>query len=160
MLIIEAILLCTVFWGICYLNTGTDEKNIKSFSSYPDEVQSIIKERQDLKAKIKQIAPTISFLSNVLVFSVIFFVLGLFIRQKDFTANFINILFLGQLLNVFDFLVIDMIWWRNSKRIRFSGTENNKSLYRNSKKHFISFVKGILAFVIVAVIDGFVLTWF
>ncbi len=34
-----------------------------------------------------------------------------------------NTLLLGQALNLFDFLVIDLLWWRHTKRVRFSGTE-------------------------------------
>lgn len=58
----------------------------------------------------------------------------------------------------FDFLVIDMLWWRNSKRIRFTGTENIRNIYKSPRKHLISFVKGILIFLIIAVIDGFLLS--
>ncbi len=35
--IIETFILCIVFFMLCYLGTGTDEKNLKSYSSYPDE---------------------------------------------------------------------------------------------------------------------------
>ncbi len=72
MLIIEIIIVCLLFWGICYFNTGSDEKNIKSFSSYPDEVQRIVKENPALNEKIKSPAPFVSFISNVLVFGVAF----------------------------------------------------------------------------------------
>ena len=48
MLIIEAIILCALFWGICYLNMGSDDKNIKGYSSYSDEVQKIVKENPAL----------------------------------------------------------------------------------------------------------------
>lgn len=42
--IIETFILCIVFFMLCYLGTGTDKKNLKSYSSYPDEVQSRIKD--------------------------------------------------------------------------------------------------------------------
>lgn len=37
-LVIEVIALCSIFFLICILGTGSDEKNLKSYSSYPDEV--------------------------------------------------------------------------------------------------------------------------
>lgn len=157
MLLIQIMIVCVLFWGICYLNTGSDEKNINSFSSYPDEVQHIVKENPDLNGKIKSTTPFISFISNVLVFCVVFLIFGFFIRQENFWHNFINLIILGECLNAFDFLVIDMIWWRNSKRIRFSGTENMPGIYKNPRKHAISFLKGILMFLIVALIDSFIL---
>lgn len=160
MLIFELVILCALFWGICYFNTGGDEKNIKSFSSYPDEVQHIIKENPVLRSKIKITPPLISFISNILIFGTVLFIFGIFIRQRDFVSNFINLLILGQSLNAFDFLIIDMVWWRNSKRIRFAGTENNQGLYKDPQKHFISFLKGIIVFLVIAIIDGLLLSLF
>ena len=158
MLIVELVILCVIFWGTCYLNTGSDDKNIKSYASYPDEVQEMIKKNPALQAKIKVTSPALSFASNTLVFGIVLFIFRLFVKADGFVANFINLLILGQCLNAFDFLVIDMLWWRNSKRIRFTGTEDRQDLYSNPKKHFISFLKGTAVFLIVAVIDGIVLT--
>lgn len=160
MLVLEIIILCVLFWGVCYLNTGSDDKNIKSYSSYPDEVQNIIKENSALQSKIRAASPVISFVSNLLLFGFILFIFGLFIKKNGFIANFVNLLLLGQCLNVFDFLVIDMLWWRKFKRIRFTGTEDKKELYANPRKHFISFLKGIVVFLLVAVIDGVILSVF
>lgn len=158
LLILELIILCLIFWGICFLNTGSDEKNIKNYVSYPDEVQKIIRENPDLQKKIKSVSPIVSFASNILVFGLVLFIFGLFFKKPSFKTNFINLMILGQALNAFDFFVIDMLWWRNSKRIRFEGTKNRAELYSNPKKHFISFFKGILLFLIIALIDGLILS--
>lgn len=158
LLILELIILCLIFWGICFLNTGSDEKNIKSYVSYPNEIQKIIKENPDLQKKIKSVSPIVSFASNILVFGLVLFIFGLFLKKPSFKTNFINLMILGQALNAFDFFVIDMLWWRNSKRIRFEGTKNRAELYSNPKKHFISFFKGILLFLIIALIDGLILS--
>lgn len=155
MLILELAILCILFWAICYLNTGSDEKNIKSYASYPDEVQEIVKKKPALQTKIKSTSPIMSFVINIFIFCLIFIP---FVKADGFIANFMHLLILGQCLNAFDFLVIDMLWWRNSKRVRFKGTEDRRDLYSNPKKHFISFLKGIAVFVIVAVIDGTLLT--
>lgn len=158
LLILELTTLCLVFWAICFLNTGSDEKNVKSFTSYPDEVQKIVKKNPKLQPKIKSISPVASFTSNILVFGVVLFIFGLFLKKPSFKTNFINLLILGQVLNAFDFLIIDMLWWRHSKRIRFEGTKDRAELYSNPKKHFISFLKGIALFLILALIDGLILS--
>lgn len=158
LLILELIILCLIFWGICFLNTGSNEKNIKSFASYPDEVQKIVKENLELQPKIKSVSQVASFASNILVFGIVLFIFGLFLKKPSFKTNFINLLILGQALNAFDFLIIDMLWWRHSKRIRFEGTKNRAELYSNPKKHFISFLKGIALFLVVALIDGLILS--
>lgn len=158
MIWIELTVLCIIFWVICYLGTGNDDKNIKNYSSYPDAVQKIISKDPQLNDKIKPYNFLVSFVLNIAVFGVVLLVFGLFIKSNDFLNNFINLIILGQLLNLFDFLIIDMLWWRNSKRVRFTGTKNNPKLYKNPQKHFISFVKGIFVFLIIAVIDGIVLS--
>ncbi len=160
MLMTEIFNLCVLFFLICYCNTGSDKKNIKSLSSYPNEIQHIVRENAILNDKIKTTNPLISFFSNIIVFTVILFVFGLFIKKASFTDNLTSLLILGQSLNLFDFLVIDMLWWRNTTRIRFSGTEHMDQVYKNPKKHFISFIKGILVFFIVAIIDGLLLSIF
>ncbi len=158
MLVIEVIVICILFWGICYLGTGSDEKNIKSYSSYPDEVQKLVRENSRLSGKIKITNAVTSFFSNMIVFGMVLFIFGFFIRQKSFMGNFVNLSILGQSLNLFDFLIIDMLWWRNTKRIRFTGTEEMAHLYKNPKKHFISSLKGIIVFLLIAVIDGVLLS--
>ncbi|EPY2293460.1 hypothetical protein [Clostridium sporogenes] len=52
-----------------------------------------------------------------------------------------------------------MIWWRNTERVRFKGTEKLDSVYKNPKKHIRSFLKGIVVFVIVALIDTVILSF-
>lgn len=160
MLIVELVTLCALFWVICYLNTGSDDKNIKSYASYPDEAQEMVKKNPALQAKIKTASPVVSFVSNILVFGIVLFIFGLFVKADGFRANFVNLLILGQCLNAFDFLVIDVLWWRNSKRVRFTNTKDRGELYSNPKKHFVSFLKGVVVFLIVAIIDGAVLTAF
>ncbi len=164
--VLITVALCLIFWGMCYLNTGGDEKNIKSYSSYPDEVQELVKQKRELLEKIQNANllvapnPVKTFLSNFVVFGIVLLVLGIFVRSDAFAVNFIRLSIMGQGLNLFDYVVIDLLWWRHAKRIRFSGTEDQPELYENPKKHTQSFVKGILLFFIVAVCDGFILTLF
>ena len=44
-LLIEGVFLCIVFWGVCWLGTGSAEKNISHFSSYQRAVTSIVSTR-------------------------------------------------------------------------------------------------------------------
>lgn len=34
-----------LYWGICFLCTGTDKKNLAGLRSYPGAVQSVVRER-------------------------------------------------------------------------------------------------------------------
>lgn len=159
MLIIEIIILCAVFFALCFLGTGTDEKNLKSYASYPDEVQKRIREIQEYQGKYHEASKLVTWFANLALFLVLFIIFGAFIREKDFTQNFINLLILGQALNIFDLVVIDLLWWRNTKRIRFSKIPE-KSLYQNPKKHIEAFLRAIPMYIIVAAVDGYLLTLF
>lgn len=157
---LEILCLCLVFWLICYLATGTDEKNLKGLSAYPDKIQAQIKADPILGSKVKTVSPEISFCSSLLLYTPLLLVLCWFVRENGFFSNFRNVLVMGEILNAFDFLVIDLLWWRHTKRVRFSGTENQSELYHDPKKHFISFAKGVAMFFIAAAIDGLILSLF
>lgn len=159
-------ILCFVFWGCCYLSTGGDEKNSKAYATYPDEVQAYVGNDPRLKKQIEKANllvspnPIRTFLANTILFLAVLFLLGIFVRMDSFAVNLLRLSVMGQGLNLFDYLVIDLLWWRNTKRIRFTGTENQPELYRDPQKHMVSFVKGIVMFFLVALADGVLLTLF
>lgn len=154
---VETVILCIVFFLLCYIGTGTDEKNLKSYSSYPDEVQAQINNISEYQGKFNKHNKFIMFIFNLLLFSVILFFFGLFIKEDNFFNNFLYLSIMGQGLNIFDLLVIDLLWWRNTKRIRLSKIPDKK-LYQNPKKHIEAFVRGFVMYLLIAVIDGYILT--
>lgn len=156
--LIELVILCDLFWGVCWLCTGGDHKNLYGFRSYPDAVQNIVRARPELAGKLRPQKPAITLAGNLIFYTMLLFLLGLPIRQGDFTGNFRNILILGQGLNLFDLVVIDLIWWRHTKRVRFSGTADQPKLYADPGKHIASFLRGIVMFLITAILDGWLLT--
>lgn len=159
MVLIELLILCLIFFILCYLATGTDEKNLKNYMSYPDEVQAKIKRIGDYQGKFKEACKTSTFIANFIIFSILFLILGLKIRQKSFVQNFIALLILGQGLNVFDLVFIDLLWWRNTKRIRLSKIQE-KALYQNPKKHIEAFERAFFMYFLIALLDGYILTLF
>ena len=96
-LIIECIIICVIMWAVCFLLTGNDYKNLNGLRSYPIEVQDIIKKNKKYKDKIKPINMIKVFISNLVMFSIILFIFGLFIKTENFIGNFINILILKRL---------------------------------------------------------------
>lgn len=154
---VETVILCIVFFLLCYIGTGTDEKNLKSYSSYPDEVQTQINNISEYRGKFNKNNKFIMFIFNMLLFSVILFLLGLFIKENNFFNNFLHLSIIGQGVNIFDLFVIDLLWWRNTKRVRLNKIPEKK-LYQNPKKHIKAFVRAFVMFLLIAVIDGYILT--
>nr|WP_072514634.1 ABC transporter permease [Ndongobacter massiliensis] len=159
MLLMETVILCAAFFVVCFLGTGTDEKNLKNYMSYPDEVQKRIKEIEEYRGKYKETGKFTAWIVNFLLFAVLFLLLGIVIRQTKFMYNFIRLLILGETLNVFDLIVIDLLWWRNTKRIRLLKIPQ-KELYQNPKKHMEAFVRALVLYFFVAMLDGYLLTLF
>lgn len=159
MLLIETVILCSAFFGLCFLGTGTDEKNLRNYMSYPDDVQKRIKEIEEYKGKYKETGRFVVWIANFLLFTILFLLLGIVIRQTSFMHNFISLLILGETLNGFDLIVIDLLWWRNTKRIRLSKIPQ-KELYQNPKKHIEAFLRALVMYFFVAVLDGYLLTLF
>lgn len=73
--VIEAALSCAALFLLCYLGTGTDEKNLKSYSSYPDEVQRRVQGIAEYQGKFRESSRAVSFLSNLLLFLVVLYLL-------------------------------------------------------------------------------------
>lgn len=155
----ETAVLCIIFFVICYCGTGTDDKNLRSFSSYPDKVQNRIREISAYQGKFKESSKPAAFLSNFILFLIVLFLFGIPVRENDFWHNFICLSIMGQGLNLFDLLVIDLLWWRNSKRIRFTKIPE-KELYHNPKKHILAFGRALMMYLLVALADGYFLTLF
>lgn len=159
MLFIETAVLCVVLFILCILRTGTDAKNLQNFSSYPDAVQSRIRAIPEYQHQFKEQNPLLTFTANFLLFLVILFVFGIFIRHNSFTHNFLSLLILGQTLNAFDLIVIDLLWWRHTPRIRFSKLPQ-PALYQDPRKHISAFIRAFIMFCVIALIDGYLLTLF
>ena len=141
-----------LYWGICVLCTGNDKKNLMGLRSYPDAVQSLVRTHMPESAPKDKSVPAI-LLGNLILFTVVFSVLGLVFKPilafDGYLSAFWYFLMLGEGLGLFDLVVIDLLWWRNSTRIRFSFLPE-KQPYQDPAKHIQSFVRGIPLFVVVA----------
>lgn len=152
---------CLLFWLGCYKNTGTDEKNLLGFRSYPDEIQNMIYRNENLSKKVPAGINMLKVvISNIVVFAVIFGIIGAILKYtlgfENFMDSFIYFLIFGEALNLFDLIVIDLVWWRNTSRIRFSFIPE-KEMYQNPKKHVDSFLRGIPSFALSALLAACIL---
>ena len=146
-----------LYWCVCLLCTGTDQKNLAGLRSYPDAVQSIVRDRLANAPKEKSIPAIL--LGNLVLFTVLFSALGLGFKSvlafDGYLSAFRYFLILGEGLGLFDLLVIDLLWWRNTRRIRFSFLPD-KAIYQDPSKHIGSFVRGIPLFAAVAALSAWI----
>ena len=157
MVYIVTIVLCLVFWLICYLGTGSDEKNIKSIASYPDAIQELVKKDPVLGPKVKTSKTSAVFVSNLVLFTIILAICGYFVRTDSWIHNFMYVFGMGMILNLFDYFVMDLMWWRHSKRIRFSSIHADPALYLDPTKHKESFLRACPMFLLAALLASLLL---
>lgn len=157
---------CIVFWlfywGVCVLCTGGDRKNLLGLRSYPEAVRRAVRQRPELMPYLpKEKRLPVILLSNFLLFTVVFSILGLLLKPAlglgSYRAAFWYVLALGEGLGLFDLVVIDLLWWRNTKRIRFSFLPE-KAPYQNPKEHVASFLRGIPLFAATAACAAGIIT--
>lgn len=150
-------LLCPVilfagFFLICIISVGTDRKNIKNFRSYPAAVQNQIRKIPHLYAEIPEKKPAaFSFIANMTVFAIVFFLINQICQFSTFHDAFLYDLISGEGLNLFDLLIIDALWWRHTKRIRFTEIPDPQD-YQDLTPHVRSFLRAAVMFVLSALI--------
>lgn len=161
--LISALLFDLFYWFCCFLGTGTDQKNLAGLRSYPDKVQRAVRAHPALgKVAPKEKSLLSILLGNLLLFTVVFSGLGFALKGllglRDFWTAFRFFLLLGEGLGAFDLVVIDLLWWRNTERIRFSFLPE-KERYRNPGKHIASFFRGIPLFAVIAALSAGIVCW-
>ncbi len=158
MRIFVAVVLYLLYWGMCFLGTGGDQKSLRSLRSYPKKVQERVRAEKSLADKVPAPKPVAAvLLSNLILFTVVFSLLGIALKHvlelDSYLSAFLYFLFLGEGLGLFDLVVIDLCWWRNTPRIRFSFLPE-KEAYQDPALHVDSFLRGIPLFALAAALGA------
>ena len=98
---ITILVFCFFYRGMCVLGTGGDRKNLLGLRSYPEDVQRIVRQRPELSPYLpKEKSLPAILLSNLLLFIVVFSVLGLVFKTvlglTSYRAAFFYFLALGE----------------------------------------------------------------
>ena len=162
MKIVIAAVFYLLYWGVCFLCTGTDRKNLYGLRSYPAPVQACVRHSPQLAAAVpKAKSMPVLLLGNLLLFTAVFSALGLALKGvlglADYRSAFLYFLALGEGLGLFDLLVIDLLWWRSTKRVRFSFLPD-RAAHQDPSKHLASFVRGIPLFAAAAALAAGIVT--
>lgn len=157
-LFLTAFILFALFFAMCFAGTGTTKKNMKNFYSYPDEIQALIRKNEKLSVMIpKKPSVVAAFASNLVLFAVVFCIVGVILGSSTFRESFGYFLILGQGLNLFDLVIVDLLWWRKTKRTRFSEIDAGEKAYANPGKHIQAFFRGVPMFCCAALISAWLM---
>lgn len=145
LLAIECIIANALLTAFVFIGTKDDKTKLKGFYYYPKEIQERIRTiPEHIKHIPKESAQTINFVVSFAIFLVIFSVCNYINGTVSFINTFTNSVILGVVMNLYDLVILDIIWFPNSIRARVTGTEDMSKEYRNYKGHVKAFLRGII----------------
>lgn len=154
--LIECIILCLVFTiMVCIMAKNP----IATLYNYPQKIQERVKSLEEYKDKIptnknKIVAKTVAALMIVIIVSLILrYVNG----YTTFNQAFTNSVIIWTVINIYDVIVMDIIWFCHDKRFRFKGTEDMENEYTNYMFHIKEGLKGEIIGISTCIIIGLVI---
>lgn len=156
--IIESAVLCAAFTLMVYLMSRDP---IRTLYNYPPKIQERVKSLQRYSGMIPTQENRIS--AKILACILFAAVLSLILRYINgctaFSEAFRCGMILWSVVNLWDLVVLDIIWFCHDPRFVFEGTEDMVSEYHDYMFHFRGFLIGELLAVSVCTVSGAVVQY-
>ncbi len=155
-ILIESIVLCFIFTIMVY----TMSRNpIKTLYNYPPKIQERVKSLEEYKDKIptKKNKLTAKLCASVIFLIIISLILRYINGYTTFIESFKYGFLLWTVVNLYDLIVLDIIWFCHDKHFVFKGTEDMNKEYHNYYFHIKGFFIGELLALIICSIAGIII---
>lgn len=152
-LVIESVILCRLFTVMVYLMSRDP---IKTLYNYPPAIQERVKSLEQYKDQIptqknKIAAKSVAALLFVVILSLIMkYVNGCTAFKDAFLTSFL----LWTIVNLYDAVVMDIIWFCHDPHFVFEGTEDMVSDYHDYWFHIKGFFIGEVLALLVCLLVG------
>ena len=158
-IVIESAILCILFTLMVYIIT---REPIKTLYNYPPKIQERVKSLDEYKDKIPTEENKIGakLLACVIFIAILCIVLRYVNGYTSCLESFGYVFLLWTIVNLWDVIVLDIIWFCHDKQFVFKGTENMVSEYHNYLFHIKGFFIGELLALIVCSIAGLIIHFF
>ena len=155
-IIIESIILCVVFTLMVYIMS---REPIKTLYNYPPKIQERVKTLDEYKNKIPtQENKIVTKIIALILFLVIICVILRYINgYTTFLESFIYGFLLWTIVNLWDVVVLDIIWFCHDKYFIFKNTEDLINEYHNYWFHIKGFFIGEILALVVCFIAGLII---
>lgn len=155
-IVIESVILCILFTVMIYI---ISREPINTLYNYPPKIQERVKSLKEYKDKIptqknKLFAKT---MASILFLIIICVVLRYINGYTTFIDSFKYGFLLWTIVNLYDVLVLDIIWFCNDKRFVLKGTEDMVGEYHNYLFHIKGFFIGELLALIICTISALII---
>ena len=156
MIIIEGIILCVLFSIMVYLMSRNP---IKTIYNYPPKIQERVKELKEYKDKIptQKNKIVIKLFASFIFLLIICIVLRYVNGYKTFIDSFKYGFLLWTIVNLWDLIVLDIIWFCHDKQFVLEGTEDMVDEYHNYWFHTKGFFIGEALALIICSIAGLII---
>ena len=147
-IVIESIILCALFTLMVFIMS---RKPINTLYNYPPKIQERVKSLDEYKDKVPKTKNKVAakLIASVLFLIIIALILRLINGYTTFLESFKYGFLLWTVVNLYDALVLDIIWFCHDPHFVLKGTEDMKDEYHNYWFHIKGFFIGeVLALVI------------
>ena len=155
-ILIESIILCLLFTIMVYMMS---REPIKTLYNYPPKIQERVKSLVEYKDKIPTPENKIGAkVGASIIFLILLVVLLRYINgYQTFQDAFLYGFLLWTIVNLYDLLILDVLWFCHDKFFVFKGTEDMTKEYHNYLFHIKGFFIGeILALIICSMAAGII----
>ena len=153
---IESIIFCAIF---TLLVLAISREPIKTLYNYPPKIQERVMSLDEYKDKIPTQKNKIfaKIFASILFLIIICFLLRYINGYTTFIESFKYGFLLWSIVNLYDAVVLDIIWFCHDKRFIFKGTEDMIKEYHNYWFHIKGFFIGEILALIICAIAGIII---
>ena len=151
-LVIESVILCVLFTVMVYIMSRNP---IKTLYNYPPKIQERVKSLEEYKERIptQENKITAKLLASVIIILILSLVLRYINGYSSFAEGFGYGFLLWTIVNLYDVIVLDILWFCHDPYFVFKGTEDMIKDYHDYLFHIKGFFIGeLLALMVCAVI--------
>ena len=153
---IESIILCVLFTIMVYV---VSREPIKTLYNYPPKIQERVKSLDEYKEKIptQENKVVAKIIASILFLIIICIVLRYVNGYTTFIESFKYGFLLWTIVNLYDAIVLDIIWFCHDKHFVFKGTEDMVQEYHNYLFHIKGFFIGEILALVICTLAGLII---
>lgn len=155
-LFIESIILCVLFTIMVYV---VSREPIKTLYNYPPKIQERVKSLDEYKEKIPSTENKIGakIIASIVFLIIICIVLRYINGYTTFIDSFKYGFLLWTIVNLYDAIALDIIWFCHDKHFVFKGTEEMVEEYHNYWFHIKGFFIGEILALVICTLAGLII---
>ena len=155
-LVIESIILCIIFTIMVYFMS---REPIKTLYNYPPKIQERVKSLKEYKDQIptQENKVVAKVFASILFLIIICVILRYINGYTTFKESFFYGFLLWTIVNLYDAIVLDIIWFCHDKHFVFKGTEDMVDEYHNYWFHIKGFFIGERLALIICLLAGLII---